>query len=143
MTSQFFGANGARADPKWYRQSARPSLRVFILQELNAVVGAVWVTRLSRIRPCPLNGWMMAVDSISGSTGWREHHTPCSWCLLYKPHSSKLRIVHTVTDVCYRPACLCLRVVHSRLGQSHINQSIRRSQCPAGSIATALSNVRH
>ena len=32
--------------------------------------------------------------------------------------------VHTVTDVCYRPACPCLCVVHTRLGQSHINQSI-------------------
>ena len=31
-----------RADPKWYRQSPRPSLRVFILKELNAAVGAVW-----------------------------------------------------------------------------------------------------
>ena len=31
-----------RADLKWYRQSPRPSLRVFILKELNAAVGAVW-----------------------------------------------------------------------------------------------------
>ena len=28
------------ADPRWYR---RPSLRVFILKELNAAVGAVWL----------------------------------------------------------------------------------------------------
>ena len=50
----------------------------------------------SLMRPCrvyasgtlPLNCWMMAVDSLSGSTGWREHHTPRSWCLLYKTHSS-------------------------------------------------------
>ena len=29
-------------DRKWYRQSPTPSLRVFILKELNAVVGTVW-----------------------------------------------------------------------------------------------------
>jgi hypothetical protein len=29
-------------DPKQYRQSPRPSLRVFILKELNTAVGVVW-----------------------------------------------------------------------------------------------------
>ena len=32
-------------DPKWYRESPRPSLRVFILKELNAAKGAVWPAR--------------------------------------------------------------------------------------------------
>ena len=32
-----------RMDPKWYRQSPRPSLHMFILKELNAAEGVVWV----------------------------------------------------------------------------------------------------
>ena len=32
--------------------------------------------------------------------------------------------MHTVTDVCFGPVCLCFCVVHIHVGQSHINQSI-------------------
>ena len=42
-----------RTNLKRYRQSPRPSLRVFILKELNAVEGAVWSRlRYSRVFCC-------------------------------------------------------------------------------------------
>ena len=38
-----------RMDPKRYRQSPRPSLRVFILKEPNAAEGEVWFRDYSTI----------------------------------------------------------------------------------------------
>ena len=39
-------------DPKQYRQSPRPSLRVFTLQELNAAEGAVWFRDYPYLASC-------------------------------------------------------------------------------------------
>ena len=43
LTNQISPPRCWRRDSKRYRQLARPSLRVFILKELNAAVGAVWL----------------------------------------------------------------------------------------------------
>jgi hypothetical protein len=48
-------------DPKRYRQSPRPSLRMFILKELNAAVGAVWLVRLATASLARLLTWYALV----------------------------------------------------------------------------------
>ena len=68
-------------DPKWYRQSPRPSLRVFVLKVPNAAEGVVWLVRLIR-------GWglMEEIRYTHTHTHVHTHSFPTLSCMIIHLH---------------------------------------------------------